>query len=230
MTPMADELTPAEHHAFLQSVDNVKRAALVHLTQHGGASYPIAFYANVQRSIDRVMQTAIDRDAGLACGFGCSHCCHARVEATVPEVFRVADAILNRPPDEVATIATRLREHLADNAEKIGWGERLPCPFLSNSLCTIYDIRPAVCRKAHSLDLNACRTEADVLPQDLSAVVAVEALTRGTAEAYCHIGLDGGHYEFVSALQIALTDRTAKARWLDGQPSLSDAQAAGDGS
>jgi hypothetical protein len=93
-----------------------------------------------------------------------------------------------------------------------------PCPFLNNALCSIYDVRPSVCRKAHSLDVNSCRGHAPELPQDLGVVVAAEALTKGTADAYRKLGFDARAYELGGAVLLALTDPTAELRWYRSEP------------
>ena len=217
MNSSPDALTPAEQQAFSQSVENVKQASIVHLGAHTGDTYPIAFYGNLHRGIDRVVQAAVDRDVGVACHTGCSFCCSARVAISAPEVFLIADAIRLRPESEIEVVVKRLRQHADMNANKTDWKQRTPCPFLDNDLCTIYSLRPVGCRKAHSLDLAACQAGADVLPQSLDIVLAAEALTLGTSEAYRASGLDMAHYEFVAALWCALVDSESKDRWLSGE-------------
>ena len=212
----ADALPSAEQEAFARSVENVKQAAVAHLRAKASDTYPIAFIGNLHRGIDRVVQLAVDRGTGVACKTGCSYCCHARVEASAAEVFRIADEILGRPLAEIEAVMDRLRAHAAANEGKAAWNERTACPFLSNDLCSIYAIRPAGCRKAHSLDIEAYRVGADRLPQSFDIVLGAEALMQGTAEAYRQTGLDAARHAFVKAMLVALTDRQAGGRWLDG--------------
>lgn len=222
MKSHAEILSPAEREAFSRSVENVKQAAVAHLKAHAESVYPVVFFGNLHRGVDRVMQEAARCGAGIACKSGCSYCCNARVEASAPEVFRVVDEILSRPQAEIETVVDRLREHVAANVGKSVWKQRTPCPFLEDDRCSIYDIRPVGCRTAHSLDLSACQTGSATLPMSLDCVLAAEALIQGTVEAYRQVGLDATRYEFVSALLHALTDREAKVQWQKGQAVFSD--------
>lgn len=214
MKSPADTLSPAEQAAFFRSVENVKQATSAQLRAHPGDTHPINFVGNLHRGIDQVIEEAAGQGAALACKAGCSHCCSARVEVSALEAFRIAEAILCCPEPEIERIVAQLRAHVAANSGKTAWKQRTPCPFLNNDLCTIYALRPAGCRKAHSLDREACSAGAETLPQRLDIALAAEALIQGTVAGYQKAGLDASRHEFVQALLLAMTDPQARDRWL----------------
>lgn len=85
------------------------------------------------------------------CKAGCSHCCTMttmlyRHEAVAIAKFsgRKMHELEMRPYDVAHLIGTRY------------FGT--PCPFLKNNRCSVYDVRPLVCRLHHSLndDIAAC--------------------------------------------------------------------------
>jgi Fe-S-cluster containining protein len=98
----------------------------------------------------------------LACGPGCSSCCHVHVEATRPEVLAIAAFITDELPAETrASIERALARTLplvADLDDEARWQARIPCALLDPSgLCSIHPARPLRCRAFHSLDAAACR-------------------------------------------------------------------------
>ncbi|MHC4336758.1 MAG: YkgJ family cysteine cluster protein [Planctomycetota bacterium] len=107
----------------------------------------------------------------VACCKGCSACCrHCLVPLSVPEVFRMMQEVLDMPADQSKAILqscldaakTILDGKLesfdlnssttndpTDVSQLGSWyaGLKLPCPFLSGGLCTIYEQRPTACRE-----------------------------------------------------------------------------------
>lgn len=210
-------LTPEEQAAFLRSADNVQRAVEQHLRSCLDKQSVISFISNLQHGVDRVIQTAINQGIGIACMEGCKHCCSARVEAMAPEIFRIARELEGRPAEELDRFVLRLKIHASMSSEATAWNQRPDCPFLTDELCSIYDIRPNVCRKAHSLDVAKCRESASEIPQDLGIGVAVEALTKGTSDAYGKLGFDASSHELGRAVLLALSDPSAEYRWYRGE-------------
>lgn len=210
-------LASDEQAAYQESVDKVRRAVERHLIDHMTPWSVIEFVANLQHGVSRIVSDAIEQGVPVACQAGCSHCCHARVEASAPEIFRIARDLESRSSEALGKIVEGLKVHVASPSLAIAWSQRRACPFLNNNLCVIYDKRPAVCRSAHSLDVRACETDAAEIPQDWGMVVRVEALTKGTSEAYRNLGFSVGAHELGAAVLLALTDASAEARWYGGE-------------
>jgi Putative zinc- or iron-chelating domain len=209
-------LTPDEQAMFLRSADNVRQAAERHLETHRSQRSVVAFVSNLQRGVSRLVHLAIERGVKIACQPGCNHCCSARVEAMAPEVFIIARELAGRPPDQLKHFVVRLRAHAALDSEGWSRARRSECPFLTSGLCAIYDVRPSVCRKAHSLDITKCQAHAPEIPQDLETVVGVEALAKGTSDAYRGVGFDASGHELGWAVLLALSDPSAESRWFSG--------------
>lgn len=109
----------------------------------------------------------------LSCHKGCAACCRMLIPLSVPEAFALRDWVRSRPADLQAHIARRFSEaktHLLahgvwqqlaalcdaplatddealDKVNRSYYALRLPCPFLEEEICTIYDERPAACRE-----------------------------------------------------------------------------------
>lgn len=211
-------LTPEEQAAFVTSANNVRQAVERHLRCRGSQHAVISFVSNLQQSVSRVVQTALEQGIPIACKPGCNHCCAARVEAMAAEVFHIARELERRPADERDRLVRRLKIHVSMRSEATAWNQRPECPFLTNALCSIYDVRPNACRKAHSLDADKCRENAPEIPQDLGIAVAVEAMAKGTSDAYANLGFEASGLELAPAVLIALSDASAESRWYRGEP------------
>ncbi|MEO6853315.1 MAG: YkgJ family cysteine cluster protein [Rhodoferax sp.] len=219
MTPTPMALEPVEQAAFLQSVANVQQAALRQLQAQPGATAVVAFVRFMQQGVDQVVAAAQQQGVQLDCAAGCSHCCQAKVEAMAPEILLIAGAIAAGSAQQQAQTIARLQAHQAVQAEGAApWSRQPACPFLVDQLCSIYALRPASCRKAHSQDVRACRSDAAQIPQSLQLVLQAEALQLGTAAAYRQHGLDAEPQELVQAVLQALHDPSAASRWLGGDP------------
>jgi len=105
----------------------------------------------------------------ITCQAGCGACCRQAVPISETEVYHIAEMVEAMPEPRRSTIKERFRkgvEHLA----RIGWFEKLettvtaspkvrqgvltdyfkqgiPCPFLEEESCSIYEERPLVCRE-----------------------------------------------------------------------------------
>lgn len=80
-------------------------------------------------------------------GAGCSHCCktsvmirQAEADAIGKKIGRTARKVAYRDPEKIKGLA--FDEKYAGST----------CPFLVDEKCSVYDVRPYVCRQAHSLN------------------------------------------------------------------------------
>ncbi|TAJ32001.1 MAG: YkgJ family cysteine cluster protein [Nitrospirae bacterium] len=115
----------------------------------------------------------VDAGAAISCRKGCAACCRMLVPISAPEAFALRDSIQALPESRRATILQRVTEartrleqagllaRLIDLAEterqllddefeatnRDYYALRLPCPFLENEACSIYEDRPAACRE-----------------------------------------------------------------------------------
>jgi Fe-S-cluster containining protein len=113
----------------------------------------------------------------LACGPGCNYCCEQPILVWLPEAMRVA-AWLERPENAAAREAFLeaypvWRDRIEADVQRVGestaTGDRLAtlrvflaafqkrvlCAFNRDGKCTIYPVRPIVCRHHHALETSA---------------------------------------------------------------------------
>jgi Fe-S-cluster containining protein len=113
-------------------------------------------------SFDGNVAIQIEDMPALACHQGCAACCDLRVAATAPEILLIAQYIVATRP-AFAGIGVDLGDRIArDAAITSGLDDdqrlalRRPCPFIEDSLCLVYRVRPLACRGHASFDKAAC--------------------------------------------------------------------------
>ena len=189
---------------------------------------------HARRTLDEQLARIRRLHAAPACARGCAMCCHLRVMATPAEVFGLARYIRRQLAAEALAELTR---QIADTATRLHAipRERLlatnvPCPLLVDGACGMYAARPFNCRAYHSLDVDACTASFNnpgdaSLTHPQSAMVARvnEGVQQGLADVLGQAGLDRSQYELVTALDEALSDPAAEARFLHGEPAFRSA-------
>lgn len=98
----------------------------------------------------------VARDVGAPCG-SCStpHCCYTVVPVTLADAAVVVNYLMTEKPTEIAAVEATARLHsdamqCYETAE--AWrAARVPCVFLRDVRCTVYDVRPVICRTHYVL-------------------------------------------------------------------------------
>lgn len=116
---------------------------------------------------------AIEAGQTISCRMGCAACCRMLVPLSAPEAFALGDYLTQLPADQRNRMTDRLnettarlrQEGLLDQLQEVAdspqalpddaldpinrayYALRLPCPFLENEICSIYEARPAACRE-----------------------------------------------------------------------------------
>ncbi|MEP7183762.1 MAG: YkgJ family cysteine cluster protein [Betaproteobacteria bacterium] len=176
-----------------------------------------------------LQQSVITRhDVNVACRRGCSYCCHLRVEIRPHEAFVLADYIRSRfDADQCAAILSRIEDNLARIAplsaeQHIRAGT--PCALLEDGACSVYEGRPAACRKYYSVSVETCRdafsdTAAPLTGplEDDHVRLAGNAVALGFAKGREDAGLDATLYELHFALRHALANPRTEKRYRDGK-------------
>jgi hypothetical protein len=178
-----------------------------------------------------------------ACRPGCAHCCYQAVGVSAPEVFAIYDHLrATRPPDELESAVRRIRE-ADDRTRGMTSADRLspdlPCPFLDEERCTIYEVRPLACRGTNSLDAAACERNLrdpqararflagkSPLPCYLEPIRAFHAAAAGLQLALDELhGLEVSPLELTAAMRI-LADgpEVVPERWLAGEDPFAAAR------
>jgi hypothetical protein len=186
---------------------------------------------------------ALSPDRPPACRAGCAFCCHQMVGVVAPEVFAIYQHLrATRAPGELASVVARIRA-ADDRTRGMTSADRLsaelPCPFLEEERCSIYEARPLACRGANSLDAAACeRTLRDPaararflagtfsVPCYLEPIRAFHAVTAGLQLALHQLhGLRMLPLELTAAMRIMLDDPDVVPRqWLAGEDPFAPAR------
>jgi hypothetical protein len=168
--------------------------------------------------------------ASLACGLGCSHCCHAWVSARAPEVLFVKSSISRKLAQEMRASI----EAIYAQTGILGPEERdrmaTPCPLLKNNSCQAYLARPATCRTAVSEDAFACSQA--FTPGSLGELIPMPEFYIGMRRGYSlalagalkRSGFPTQAYEFNAALAAAFSREDAEIAWLSGEPVFGGVQ------
>ena len=108
----------------------------------------------------------------ISCQKGCAACCRPMIPVSPPEAFALVETIKDLPQDHQSRIKENLaqtkkrlqnaglltalkdladspRQHSDDDLDSLNrayYALRLPCIFLENEICSIYEQRPAGCR------------------------------------------------------------------------------------
>ena len=118
-------------------------------------------------------QKAIAAGRAISCKLGCAACCRMLVPVSAPEAFALKDMIAKMPAGrrqatvtkvaaararleragllgrltEIAETGRQLSDEEMEPINRDYYALRMPCPFLENEVCSIYEDRPAACRE-----------------------------------------------------------------------------------
>jgi Fe-S-cluster containining protein len=123
------------------------------------------------------------------CAVGCSACCHQAIVITKSEAVRIGEAV-GRAPNIAPTYTRETAESgalSAIQAEDVNLYTAKPCPFLLDNKCSVYDVRPMICRLHHSMhvDSRPCQHDAvhDVPAMNFSQLERAFVAMEGSFEA-----------------------------------------------
>ncbi len=132
-----------------------------------------AFHGAMDEAARHRAEAAQQRGRPLACHAGCSGCCEEPVMVFLPEALRIASFLMR--PENASTKQAfldaypRWKEKAGDGPQRLAdlfrsgdgkahfdefvaqWRKRNLCAFNTNGLCTVYSVRPLVCRNAHAV-------------------------------------------------------------------------------
>jgi Fe-S-cluster containining protein len=101
----------------------------------------------------------------IACKKGCSWCCSNAVMVLPLEAFYMAEFVNGHfsEKERSAFLASAAKkDEITAKNEAIDFLHfKIPCPFLTDGACAIYEARPMACRLFLSKDVNSCLAEFD---------------------------------------------------------------------
>jgi hypothetical protein len=132
---------------------------------------------NVSQRAEARARAAVENNVKIACELGCTGCCEEMVIVAEPEALLIRK-FLRDPANAIARAHfldayARWRERAGDAPERLAaltvsnddraayteahtayWRQRNLCAFNRDGACTIYPVRPLVCRDAHAVGTN----------------------------------------------------------------------------
>lgn len=212
-------LNEKEQAQVRSSMAGVASRASEVIQRSANGAHAVEFVVSLHASIDKVMATLTAGEPKPDCKPGCAFCCEARVEVSDPEALHIARHVLGLPAARQKALTTALatQSKLRSGASPYA---RVPCAFLDRGLCSIYEHRPASCRKAHSLSLKACSDNEPLVPQDLGTALQCEVLIAGTNAGYVSSSLPAGRNELSTAVLAAVSSAEKVHDWYRGKPLL----------
>jgi Fe-S-cluster containining protein len=166
----------------------------------------------------------------LACGAGCSFCCHLHITLKPYELLPLIDHINQLEETAKEKVLERVesnyrRMELASDDEILLIN--YDCPFLDEGNCSVYNSRPTSCRTAHSTSKETCEEaynyptleiEANHLEGFAEPIRQYEAIFEELLGEY-H---DVSDYNMNCAIRAALKDPRWINRFLDGEEVFDD--------
>ncbi|MES2674236.1 MAG: YkgJ family cysteine cluster protein [Pseudomonadota bacterium] len=191
--------------------------------------------AALRKSLDRydnlIAKSIEESTIKPACKAGCAYCCYYKVEVRAAEMFLIKDYLINNyneshikqvltdAKSNAAIIKTLTHEqHLTTN---------IKCPFLIESKCSVYQVRPFKCRNFHATDVSACENSFSD-PGDLtiksgfieSVAMFGNAHSQGFEGAVKNAGLDSRAYDLNTALVEVFAEPSALKRFNRGKKTF----------
>jgi Fe-S-cluster containining protein len=134
------------------------------------------------RVVQEMAETALVRHRGdaslIACGPGCAHCCVVNVAVLQPEAVTMVDYLQRKlSASQLLDLERKIGELYAgirwlDEDERIRWQQS--CALLDEAgSCSVYPVRPLLCRGMTSIDPEACRQAIELLPLGEAPTVTV---------------------------------------------------------
>ena len=116
---------------------------------------------------------ALEAGETVSCRMGCAACCRPLVPLSPPEAFALRDTVRALPAlerqrieakfeaarvrleqaglwsrlNDIAEAQRQLTDEDVEQTNRSYYALRMPCPFLENEACSIYQDRPAACRE-----------------------------------------------------------------------------------
>jgi Fe-S-cluster containining protein len=175
-----------------------------------------------------VTQRAMDHYAkkGKAdCRSKCPWCCYQNVQVSTVEAFKVARSVSPGDIPRLEEWAEKIRpynENLEVMEDRFRKG--IPCVFLKNQRCSVYENRPTICRAFMAVDHRECKNAWDMrLQPDIPTVGFIEesqidgvSMQLALDWAFYRKGIQVETYELAYAVSVA-AQPGAFQRWLAGE-------------
>ena len=184
---------------------------------------------------DEIKKRHITDLENIACKKGCSWCCYKQVGVSPLEVFLIAEHLKNKRI-KISLEDIKLRLIALDQItnglpSEARLSVQLPCAFLVEDSCSIYEVRPLACRGGNSIDADLCRRHVEDMenvqkeeelegrPYWIHAVPfhVMRVLREGLTTGMKKWDLGQEKLELTAATRIALQEKDALENWIAGK-------------
>lgn len=165
-----------------------------------------------------------------ACGPGCSYCCHSRISLTPAEALLIYSWMDTRFSTlDLASLGKRIQNNQfltrgKSLKDRVLVKDSTPCVFLENGKCSIYPVRPFICRSWTSYSKRDCREafrsgNHDAEIETSASNNFVYQLARDLVRSVCSsLGLEAEPTDLLQAMGRCLSMDDPFGRWLHGDP------------
>ena len=185
--------------------------------------------------LDEIEERHITDFEDIACKKGCSWCCYKQVGVSPLEVFLIAEHLKNKrikvSLEDIKSRLTTLDQITNGLTSEARLAAQLPCAFLVEGSCSIYEVRPLACRGGNSIDADLCRRHVEDMenvqkeeelegrPYWIHAVPfhVMRVLREGLTTGMKKWDLGQEKLELTAATRIALQEKDALENWIAGK-------------
>jgi len=185
--------------------------------------------------ISRVEQELGELLQPVACKAGCSFCCYHQILITPPEAFQIGDYLQRKFTDhDQQALAVKAQKNIQvvdgkDLEAIVHARPQLPCIFLQNNRCSLYEVRPLGCRAWSSSRAEQCKIGLETgdplagiggyIHRQKISVAIHTGLLQGTKT----LGLESGYMDLAQAVNVLLHNDLDNLmdRWLNGEEVFS---------
>lgn len=225
------KLAPSTSRWMAATADETRRNGLEYL-RLGLAEQPRSLVSFILGFTREIVARRVDETAryivahtkptplAVDCSKGCAWCCHQDVEVSIAEALLIA---VETAGDARGKAFDKKSKKVAARGKKKG----TPCPFLGKArTCTIYDIRPVVCRSFLSPDRTRCQQAVEAMLSGGKPVPVLShgmphllgnAIRAGLNEILKDHGLQNDYVDLVETVAAIRRNPALIDRWANGE-------------
>ena len=168
------------------------------------------------------------RSSLLACKAGCGSCCIVNVSVLLPEALAIVEYLEAQPGFDCEGVGKNLNQlwtRICGVEDEDRVDMRQPCVFLDKTgSCTVYPVRPLLCRGTTSTDAESCRlalngklfNEKPVVKMNLFQRELFDAAYVGLSEGLEERGIDGRGFELTGIVRYLLSNPKRRSELQSG--------------
>lgn len=229
----------------MNNVDRMKEPDIDHVLFESGKSIALTYAGDsgTAETVEKILmegsayadhvimqlETSGDASSEIACKAGCPYCCSMQISITPPEAMVLgAHVVENYDTDATTNLLKRIEHNIRltyqkTQEEKVDNWHDTPCIFLKDGSCSVYSIRPFVCRSWHSLDVGQCieawraKDKAAEIDSLFHRNYVFAMVRKGVQEGCKILGLQWETQVVTSAVKSYLAHPDPQEGWLRGE-------------